>query len=128
MGQFHKLTKCFKHAKPKWGKNSLKLTEAARNSKVFLSEDITFEQIRNPSIWHTRYWRVLVQELPYSSLRQQHNNIGSIGQKTIRCWSSVISERLIISLYQAQWYTERQLRCYKILYFIPLAEQMRDHF
>ena len=55
--------------KVKQGSKSSKLIEAARSSKVSLSEMIPIEQIKDTSICHMRYERVLVRESPNSSLR-----------------------------------------------------------
>ena len=47
-----------KQVKVKRGSKSSKLKETVRSSKVSLSEKIPIEQIKDTSIWHTRYWRV----------------------------------------------------------------------
>ena len=44
-----------KQVKVKRGSKSSKLKETVRSSKVSLSEKIPIEQIKDTSIWHTRY-------------------------------------------------------------------------
>ena len=61
--------------KVKQGSKSSTLIEAARSSKVSLSEKIPIEQTKGTSIWHTRYWRVLFQQSSNSSLRQLQRTI-----------------------------------------------------
>ena len=61
--------------KVKRGSKSSKLKGNARSFKVSLSENICIVQIKDTSIWHTRYLRALVQESPNSSLRQQQGAI-----------------------------------------------------
>ena len=73
--------------KVKWGSKSSKLKEAAKSSKVSQSEKIPIKQIKDTSIWHTRYWKVLVQESPNSSLRQQQwGNIEGVSNKITILW------------------------------------------
>ena len=54
-------------SKGQTGKQAFK---TARRFKVSLSEKNQIEQIKDTSICHTKYWSVLVQESPNSSLRQ----------------------------------------------------------
>ena len=44
-----------KQVKVKRGRKSSKLKETVRNSKVSLLEKISIAQIKDTSIWHTRY-------------------------------------------------------------------------
>ena len=68
------------------GSKTQKLYETVRNSKVSLSEKIPVKQIKNISIWHTKYRRVLVQESPNSFLRQLLGAISRVSNKITILW------------------------------------------
>ena len=90
--------------------------------------------LKDSSIWHTKYRRVLVQESPDTSLRQQQRNIERIEQNIWRYPRKRWRYRRKHSLYNSKFtnilrYTETiksiywDYKIYKILYFIPLTKE-----